>query len=139
MSEVVQFFFDVTLVITMIAVGLTIIRLLLFTNITVAQDPYSDETNEAVDYFMEKLEERRKPMYMVVHYNTQMVLVFDTATAVFKTIWKDGFDESKHVLIFTKEELNDFGYTDDDDEYMWISIIYDCEEETRKDDVSANN
>ena len=139
MSGVVQFFFDVTLVIIMMAVGLTIIRLLFFTNIAIAQVPYNEDTNDAVDYFMEKLEERRKPMYMVMHYDTQMVLVFDTATAVFKTIREGGFDESRHVLVFTEEELNDFGYTVDDDEYMWVSITYDFKEGIRKDDVSANN
>ena len=136
MNGFISFLWQVTVIILLTGISFAIIQHVLgslfYQEIVV---PYSQELNDNSDYLVDMLRQRTEQLYTLVDAKTNHVLLFDMRHSIFKSMDSELIDKSNHLILFTEQELNDFGYHKEDRSYQWLPIKY----EIRKENANENN
>lgn len=136
MTGFISFLWQATVIILLISIGFTLLRhvlnQLLYVDVEV---PYSQELNNNSDYLTDMLKQRTAQLYSLVDIKTGNILIFDTVYSVFKFLDGNVVDSQKHLVLFTEQELYDFGYDKSSAGCKWLPIKY----EIREGDANENN
>lgn len=119
---------NVTLIVFMVVIIVSLLRLLFGNQETFLEIPYSEGMINTNDYFKDVLKDRTSEMFVLTNKGNSSVLAFDITYAIFKELPFNKVDSREHLIIFTEQELNDMGYERDDSGWVWMSLKYNIEE-----------